>query len=380
MEDRDEAPAETEGLPWPAGRARVSGSEAGTRARASPLQDLQRPLDLIAGDAPLEQSLDALVRFVEGHSDMRCAVLLWDRQSECLRIAAAPNVPEDYRASIAPFLRVIPGVASCGMAAMLRQPVYIRDIATDQFGEPCGQIAVRNGLRAVWSTPIHSKRGFAIGAFAMYYEQPRLPTDEHIQLVGLATRAARIALEVQADKELLRAAFEESPGRALVVDVADGTVRANRAFAELLGYEPGELAGKTLAEISASDGPTPCLPAQIGEVITGTRRYRTRDGALVTVRERSTARRGPSNACYVISRIDQINPTGDDPLGRLSPRELEVLRFVAAGHTSKDIAVQLRISPASVDTYRSRLMNKLDLDHLGEVMRFAIEHGLTETL
>lgn len=213
----------------------------------------------------------------------------------------------------------------------------------------------------------------------MYYGGPHLPADEHVQLVALAAAAARIALEGQAWKEMLRAAFEESPGRALVIDVADGTVRANRAFAKLLGYEPAELAGKTLAEISASDGSAPCLPARPGEDITRTRRYRTKNGTLLTVRERSTVRSGPANACYVVSRVEGINPTGDDPIERLSPRELQVLKLVAAGHTSRNIAVRLQITPASVDTYRSRLMNKLDLGNLCEVIRFAFDHGLTES-
>ena len=191
----------------------------------------------------------------------------------------------------------------------------------------------------------------------MYYGSPRLPTDEHIQLIALATQAARIALEGHARREMQRAAFEESPGRTLVIDVADGTVCANRAFAELLGYEPGELAWKTLAEISAGDDAPRRFPARLGEECTGTQRYRTRDGALLTVRERYTLRAAdsPLGACYVVSHVERTSPAGDDPLERLSPRELQVLRYVAAGHTSREIALRLQISPASVDTYRSRL-------------------------
>jgi DNA-binding NarL/FixJ family response regulator len=69
--------------------------------------------------------------------------------------------------------------------------------------------------------------------------------------------------------------------------------------------------------------------------------------------------------------------TGEpDPLERLSPREREVLKRVAEGHSSKEIARQLGIAPASVDTYRSRLMSKLDVEDVTGLVRFAIRHGV----
>jgi DNA-binding NarL/FixJ family response regulator len=67
----------------------------------------------------------------------------------------------------------------------------------------------------------------------------------------------------------------------------------------------------------------------------------------------------------------------DDPLERLSARELQVLKLVVEGNTSSEVAAQLRLSPKSVDTYRSRLMTKLDVDHLPELVKFAIRRGLT---
>jgi DNA-binding NarL/FixJ family response regulator len=67
----------------------------------------------------------------------------------------------------------------------------------------------------------------------------------------------------------------------------------------------------------------------------------------------------------------------EDPLERLSARELQVLKLVVEGNTSSEVAAQLRLSPKSVDTYRSRLMTKLDVRHLPELVKFAIRRGLT---
>jgi PAS domain S-box-containing protein len=65
-----------------------------------------------------------------------------------------------------------------------------------------------------------------------------------------------------------------------------------------------------------------------------------------------------------------------EPLAGLSPREREVLKLVAEGHSSKEIATMLRIAPASVDTYRSRLMFKLNVEDVTGLVRFAIRHGV----
>jgi DNA-binding NarL/FixJ family response regulator len=55
-----------------------------------------------------------------------------------------------------------------------------------------------------------------------------------------------------------------------------------------------------------------------------------------------------------------IRPT----LGMLSSRERQILQLAAAGKSAADIARTLFLSPKTVDTYRSRLMQKLDIDNL----------------
>jgi DNA-binding NarL/FixJ family response regulator len=65
------------------------------------------------------------------------------------------------------------------------------------------------------------------------------------------------------------------------------------------------------------------------------------------------------------------------PLERLSTREREVLQFVVEGKTSADIAKVLALSPKTVETYRSRLMQKLAVPDLPALVKFAIQHGVT---
>jgi DNA-binding NarL/FixJ family response regulator len=78
----------------------------------------------------------------------------------------------------------------------------------------------------------------------------------------------------------------------------------------------------------------------------------------------------------VLTQVASLSQAGNDPLDALSRREREVLELVVSGGTSKEIAARLEISPASVDTYRSRIMLKLDIDDLPGLVRFAIRHGI----
>jgi DNA-binding NarL/FixJ family response regulator len=66
------------------------------------------------------------------------------------------------------------------------------------------------------------------------------------------------------------------------------------------------------------------------------------------------------------------------PLDTLSTRELQVLRRLALGHTNREIASAYNISIKTVDTYRFRLLKKLNLRNNAELSRFAIQNGLIE--
>ncbi|HSW28551.1 MAG TPA: response regulator transcription factor [Longimicrobiales bacterium] len=72
----------------------------------------------------------------------------------------------------------------------------------------------------------------------------------------------------------------------------------------------------------------------------------------------------------------------DDTAGLhdLSTREQEVLALTAEGYSSREIGKKLFISPKTVDTYRSRIMDKLGLNHRSELVRFALRVGLLKEM
>jgi DNA-binding NarL/FixJ family response regulator len=75
---------------------------------------------------------------------------------------------------------------------------------------------------------------------------------------------------------------------------------------------------------------------------------------------------------HVVHKTDS-----EDPLARLSSRERQVLQMLAEGHPVGTIAATLSLSPKTVETYRARMMEKLGIHDFANLVKFAIQHGIT---
>lgn len=135
----------------------------------------------------MRASLDALIGLIEQVvPGMRGSVLLLDDDGVTLHHGAAPHLPEAYCRMI-DGERIGPAAGSCGTAAYRRERVIVRDIATDPLWANYRKAAEPFGLAACWSTPIFDSEGRLLGTFAMYYDEPRDPTEEDIALTETAT-------------------------------------------------------------------------------------------------------------------------------------------------------------------------------------------------
>ncbi|HEV3331531.1 MAG TPA: response regulator transcription factor [Bryobacteraceae bacterium] len=76
--------------------------------------------------------------------------------------------------------------------------------------------------------------------------------------------------------------------------------------------------------------------------------------------------------------LDDYRKHVSDPIDLLSSREREVLQMLAEGKTNKEIATVLNLSVYTVDAHRGRIMEKLNLHSINELVRFAVRHGLVD--
>jgi DNA-binding NarL/FixJ family response regulator len=81
---------------------------------------------------------------------------------------------------------------------------------------------------------------------------------------------------------------------------------------------------------------------------------------------------------YIHSEKTISDAVRESPLSKLSAREREVLKLIAEGNSSKEIASILRISPKTVKVHRANIMNNLDIHNIAELVTYAIKNGLVE--
>jgi two-component system response regulator NreC len=143
--------------------------------------------------------------------------------------------------------------------------------------------------------------------------------------------------------ETIERLHERSPAtRIVVVSMDENPVFAERALASgALGFVTKELADEE-------------LPRAIRAAASGERCVSPRIAARLEALDRALASE------------------------RLTPRELEVLRLIALGHTNVEIARKLELSPRTVETHRARIQQKLTLSTRAELVRYAIRRGLLQ--
>lgn len=71
-----------------------------------------------------------------------------------------------------------------------------------------------------------------------------------------------------------------------------------------------------------------------------------------------------------------LEKSSQNPLEMLSKRELEVLSLIAAGEAYKEMAAKLNLSPKTISTYRTRILEKLNLKNTSQLLRFAYDNNI----
>jgi PAS domain S-box-containing protein len=216
-------------------------------------------MEQIARGGPLVATLERIVRLVEGQAQgMLCSILLLDAEQRVVP-AAMPSLPPEFSRAIAGYA-VGPNEGSCGAAMYRREPVFVRDIATHENWIKYRDLALPAGLRASWSVPILSGDGSVLGAFAMYYAEPRDASEREYSWVARASYLAGIA--VLRDRAEQTLSNSEHRYRQIVDTAYEGvwlldsfalTTFVNARAAELLGYSVEEMLGKSLLDFVDED-------------------------------------------------------------------------------------------------------------------------------
>jgi two-component system invasion response regulator UvrY len=195
----------------------------------------------------------------------------------------------------------------------------------------------------------------------------------------------------------LRRIVEESGDMEVIAEAADGreTIRLVRETSPDVAVIDISMPGLDgLEVVSQLHGQCPDLPILIltmheeGQYVVraiqaGAMGYMTKQSApeqlLKAIRKIFEGSRYLTDEAAEALALRVARGSGEQsPLDSLSMRELQVLRRLAMGHTNREIASAYSISIKTVDTYRSRLLKKLNLRNNAELSRFAIQNRLIE--
>jgi formate hydrogenlyase transcriptional activator len=158
---------------------------------------------LIFAGSPLSEVLTNIAQLVESQAEgMFCTIWLPDENGKELHCAAAPSLP-GFRDKVGT-MAVGPKGASCGTAIHRRESVYVTDILTDPIWDDYRDRMLPYGIRSVWSRPLFSSEGKALGTFSINYGEPRNPGANDLQLIENASHITGIAIERHMKEEALQ--------------------------------------------------------------------------------------------------------------------------------------------------------------------------------
>src|SRR5258707_14932462 len=191
-------------------RATQSFTRVVSRAEAAPnepslfsSESVLNILKLIFSGSPLPEVLTIIARLVEAQGDgLLCTIWLPDEDGKYLHCAAAPSLP-GFSAQVGR-MAVAPNGGSCGTAVYRREPVYVTDILTDPIWDDYRDLVSSFEIRSVWSHPLFTSDGKALGTFAILYREAGRPSTNELQLIENASHITGIAIERDMNEEALR--------------------------------------------------------------------------------------------------------------------------------------------------------------------------------
>ncbi|WP_424952840.1 PAS domain S-box protein [Deinococcus sp.] len=166
-------------------------------------------LETIALGEPLTTTLRLIVDLLERQrpGSIGQAMLCTGRR---LTLASAPRLPAEVQAILNGGLEVAPLSGSCGSAAHSGTPHLTADIEEDPAWEAYRDLARRHHLRACWAVPVLASDQTVLGTLSLYFDAPRLPGSDDLDLLSRSAHLAGIAMERARDLEQVISTREET--------------------------------------------------------------------------------------------------------------------------------------------------------------------------
>jgi PAS domain S-box-containing protein len=210
----------------------------------------KRLLEMLVKGHTLDDILHAVCRLVRelAPGAMLSIMLIDNTPRPRLWTHAAPDLPASYAQAL-DGTAVDSLAGPCSQAAYLNETVVVTDIAADTRWSAFAQLATGHGLRACLSMPIKSSEGAVLGTIAMYFSEPRKPTEHQHNLMEQLTHLAAVAVErkrldtaLQTSEERFRRMADATPDVMWITELEpERVVYASPSFERIWGRPVDEL-------------------------------------------------------------------------------------------------------------------------------------------
>lgn len=228
----------------------------GTHGTDEALASERSVLRLVSRSMPLPELLAELCRRAERllGAGATCSILLLESDARHLRIGSAPSLPARYHAAV-DGTPVGPGTSPSGTAIHGRHTVLVEDFERQREWGEYRRIALENGLRACWTTPLHDEAGGVLGVLAVYQDRPWRPNGAEeallrdialsvAALLNQNTIAARLALSEEHHRLVV-----DHLNEGIVMQARDGTVLACNRSAQRILRLPDDAVGRDILSV-----------------------------------------------------------------------------------------------------------------------------------
>jgi DNA-binding NarL/FixJ family response regulator len=205
-----------------------------------------------------------------------------------------------------------------------------------------------------------------------------LLADDH----AVVRQGFKMILDAQADMEIVGEAANGREAVDLAEQLRPDVVVMDVSMPELNGIEATRRLASSLPRARVVALSMHKDSVYVREILrAGARGYLLKDsGAADLVAAIRAVASGESYLSPAVSNavLDDYRRHATNPIDLLTSREREVLQLLAEGKTNKEIAGVLNLSVYTVEAHRGRILEKLNLHSIGELVRFAVRSGLIE--
>ena len=215
-------------------------------------QDIFHIFNLIGRHTELKPILDIISQWLESRiPEALVTIMLYREDTQTLNVISGQQHFSKEYCNVIQDLKIAPDRGTCGVAAFLRQLVISPNLMKDPNWQSYRAVVNAEKLSSCWSMPIINASDILYGTFSTYYRAPKIPTEQHIELLQQAAKLVALAIELDQERQKRQELNEKycsfytyHPHIIFELDLQGHMLTTNIACEEITGFSKEQICGQ----------------------------------------------------------------------------------------------------------------------------------------